>query len=216
MLITLSRAAFIAAASVVQAKQDIRYYLNGILIEKAPKSDGKDNGLLIVATDGHRLVAAHDENAEFSSSMPDSLIVQFGAESLRSIRLAKSLDKSVALEVSDADVFVSVGESCFQDSKLIDGKFPDWRKVVADRGGNPTGWYNAAYIADFETVAHHLDRFRGKKERSITIRADDALSSAIIYFGGIDYAFGMLMPMREDVDIPSLPAWAVGPFKKAA
>ena len=215
MLITLSRAAFIAAASVVQAKQDIRYYLNGILIEKAPKSKGKDNGLLVAATDGHRLVAAHDENAEFSSNMPDSLIVQFGTESLRSIRLAKSLDKSVALEVSDTDVFVSIGESCFQDSKLIDGKFPDWRKVVHDREGSPTGWYNASYIADFDTVAHHLDHFRGKKERSITIRADDALSSAIVYFAGIDYAFGMLMPMRIDDDV-SLPAWAIGPFKKAA
>ena len=213
MLITLSRAAFIAAASVVQAKQDIRYYLNGILIEKGP-----DNKPLIVATDGHRLVAAFDDDGLCSDDMPDQVIIQFSAETLRAVKLAKNLDKQVDIDItgSPGDVHVSIfGGFLTYDSKTIDGRFPDWRQVVADREGNPTGWYNAAYIADFETVAHHLDPFRGKKERSITIRADDALSSAIIYFSGIDYAFGMVMPMRINDD-PSLPAWAVGPFKKAA
>lgn len=208
MLITISRAAFIAAASVVQAKQDTRYYLNGILIEKAPPVDGKANGLLIVATDGHRLVAIHDENAEFSSEMPDSLIVEFGAESLRSAKLTKNLDKSVALEIADSDVFISIGESCFQDSKVIDGKFPDWRRVVADREGSSAGWYNAVYIADFEKVSRYLSNGHSKMGQSLTIRADDAESSATVFFGNTPEAFGMLMPMRSDIENPCLPVWA--------
>ncbi|KKK82195.1 hypothetical protein LCGC14_2805840, partial [marine sediment metagenome] len=81
MKITLSRAAFIAAASVVQANQDIRYYLNGILIEKGP-----DDHPLVVATDGHRLVAALDENGLCSDDMPDSVIIQFSAETLRAAK----------------------------------------------------------------------------------------------------------------------------------
>ena len=60
MKITISRSAFIAAASVIQAKDDVRYYLNGVLIEK-----GRDNKPIIVATDGHRMVAALDENGLF-------------------------------------------------------------------------------------------------------------------------------------------------------
>ena len=211
MLITLSRAAFVAAASVVQAKEDVRYYLNGILIEKAP-----DKGLLIVATDGHRLVAMHDKDAEFCADMPDSLIVKFGAESLRSVKLAKNLDQTVALEIADTDVFVSIGDSCFQDSKTIDGKFPDWRRIAKDTKGKSAGWYCAPYVADFEKVSRFLNEKGCKHFNGITFRSDDSNSAAVVYFDGAPYAFGILMPYRSEWDNPHLPQWAVGPFKKAA
>ncbi len=225
MLITLSRAAFIAAASVVQAKQDIRYYLNGILIEKAPKSEGKDNGLLIVATDGHRLVAAHDESAEFTkdfADLPNGLIIEFSPDTLRAAKLVKNLDQHVSIESIEVEhvpdycrLNVKIGGTSTDDSKKIGGQFPDWQRVTKDSRKRAIGWYSSEYLADFAKVAKFLN-YQSSHDRAITLRADDKNSAATVHFGGIDYAFGMLMPMREDVDIPSLPAWAVGPFKKAA
>ena len=210
MKIALTRAAFIAAASVVQAKNDVRYYLNGILIEKAP-----DKGLLIVATDGHRLVAALDEDAEFSDDMPEQVIIQFGPESLRVAKLAKNLDERVDLEIADTDVFVSIGTGCFQDSKTIDGTYPDWRRIVVEQDGQSTGWFNASYVADFERVARFFTARTRTNINGITLRSSDAKSAALVYFDGAPYAFGLVMPYQCDRENPQLPAWTAQPVKAA-
>ena len=218
MKIALTRAAFIAAASVVQAKNDVRYYLNGILIERAP-----DKGLLIVATDGHRLVAALDEDAEFSDDMPEQVIIQFSAETLRAAKQAKNLDNHVFIESIDVEdvpqyrrLSVNIGNTTTDDSKTIDGKFPDWRRICkASKAESSPGWFNASYVADFEKVARFLNESRKRGLNSLTIRSDDANTAALVYFGGVPYAFGVVMPMRTDITDPQLPTWAFGPFKAA-
>ena len=225
MKITLSRAAFIAAASVVQANQDIRYYLNGILIEKGP-----DDHPLVVATDGHRLVAALDENGLCSDDMPDSVIIQFSAETLRAAKLVKNLDNGLQIEAAKPDnetdqtpiVTVQFWHDARKpgfgvqtsDSKLIDGTFPDWRRCLVNAKGKAAGWYNAAYIADFEKVGRFLSENRRRAFTQMTIRSDGPELAAAIRFGGLEYAFGILMPMRADAELPGLPVWAVGPSKK--
>ena len=50
---------FYTVASLVAAKEDVRSYLKGVRIEPAPQG-----GALIVATDGHRILVAHDSMAE--------------------------------------------------------------------------------------------------------------------------------------------------------
>lgn len=212
MKITISRAAFIAAASVVQASQDIRYYLNGILIEKGP-----DNHPIIVATDGHRLIAAIDDNGLCSDDMPESVIIDFGLETLRAAKLAKNLDSPLQIDVqSPLDVHTTIGEITTNGSKTIDGTYPDWRRIAKDTAGKSAGWFNASYVADFERVARFLNPERNKTLTSITLRSDDGNTSAAVYFGNAPYAFGILMPMRADIENPCLPGWAAGPFKKAA
>ena len=219
MKITLSRAAFIAAASVVQGTQDIRYCLNGILIEKGP-----DNKPLIVATDGHRLFAAIDENGELSDDMPAQVIIKFGTDTLRAVKLAKHRDHPIFITVEDDRVTVHISQDArcpgfgrdTTDSVIIDGKFPDWHRVIKDSRKRAIGWYDSAYLADFAKVVKFLKNDNGKGH-CVTLRANDKNSAATVHFAGIDYAFGILMPIRTDIDNPSLPAWSVaGPFKKAA
>ncbi len=220
MKINISRAAFIAAASICQAVQDLRLPLNGILIEKGP-----DNKPLIVATDGHRLVAALDENGSFDDDgLTVQTIIAFGPETLRAAKLVKNLEQPVIIDVQSAlDVHVTLGvlqgtelgNQTTNDSKTIDGRFPDWQRVIKDSRKRAIGWYSSKYLADFAKVAKFLN-YQGSYDRAITLRADNKNSAAAVHFGGIDYAFGMLMPMRIDDDMPNLPAWAVGPLKKAA
>ena len=215
MKITISRAAFIAAAATIQAKDDVRYYLKGVLIEKGP-----DDKPLIVATDGHRMVAIQDQNGLLPDEM-NPVIISFGPDTLRAAKLVKNLELPVFIEILeplDADgcekVQVSIGSTTTSDSEVIMGSFPEWRRVASDTKGTAAGWYNSAYVADFHKIAKYLNRGCP----AVTIRSDAPNSSAAVYFGGVDYAFGVIMPMRTDkmVSITSLPAWTALPVKKAA
>lgn len=53
------RAKHFAAAYVFASTEETRYYLNGVLVEPHP-----DGGVLLVATDGHRMVAIKDDEGE--------------------------------------------------------------------------------------------------------------------------------------------------------
>jgi DNA polymerase III subunit beta len=109
------------------AQQDVRYYLNGMLFEVAKQR------LRAVATDGHRLAMATMEIA--GAPLDESVQVILPRKGvLELVRL---------LQDSDSDVQVLVGSNHFRavtaeftfTSKLIDGKFPDYERVLP-RGAN--------------------------------------------------------------------------------
>ena len=108
--------------SFSMAQQDVRYFLNGLLIEI------HDNHILSVATDGHRLAK--------TQVMVDSL----GIDSVQSIiprkaviEIGKFLDPSsdsvVNVKLNSSHVSIQSGNFMFI-SKLIDGRFPDYEKVI--------------------------------------------------------------------------------------
>lgn len=108
------------------ANQDVRYYLNGLLLE----ADG--GRLRAVATDGHRLalceVAAATEPAGFQQQV---IAPRKGVQ-----ELARLLDEAEAVAV------LKIGANHLQaevdgirlTSKLIDGKFPDYQRVIPRAG----------------------------------------------------------------------------------
>ena len=205
MNIAISRSGMIAAAAVITPKSDIRYYLNGILIEKH-----HEKGVIIVTTDGHRMLVCYDEHAEFSDDMP--VIVRFEKEALAMARKPANLDKPLFITSNDGDKSVSVdigGVTFCNGGEVLDGNFPDWRRVCPKQtGDSAAACYDAAYLADWSPVSHYLTQ--NGKHQGITIRAEDKASSAAVFFYGVDYAFGVIMPMREDRNtMTSIPAWAV-------
>jgi len=102
------------------AHQDVRYYLNGLLL------DIGDGVLRAVATDGHRLAIA--EMAAETGDTPRQVIVpRKGISEL--LRLLSSGDEEVTIEVGSNAIQVTLPEVRLT-SKLIDGKFPDYRRVV--------------------------------------------------------------------------------------
>ena len=103
------------------AQQDVRYYLNGLLLEVSGKL------LRAVATDGHRLALA-DAAVETSATTPQQVILPRKAIQ-ELLRLLEDNDKPVQVMIGSNHVRVNFPDIRFT-SKLIDGKFPDYHKVI--------------------------------------------------------------------------------------
>lgn len=101
------------------AQQDVRYYLNGMLLEMAT------NVLRTVATDGHRLAFCECEVTQ-SSGNQQVIVPRKGVLELQ--RLLKS-DGEVELVVGASHIRAQIGDIRFT-SKLIDGRFPDYTRVI--------------------------------------------------------------------------------------
>ena len=107
--------------SFAMAFQDVRFYLNGLLLEISP------TGIKTVATDGHRLAICSDD-------------ISTGVSEETSIIIPRKavLEISRLLEDSDEEVEVVIGENfirvIFSDviftSKLVDGKYPNYDSVI--------------------------------------------------------------------------------------
>jgi DNA polymerase-3 subunit beta len=110
------------------AQQDVRYYLNGLLIEI------KGSEMRTVATDGHRLAlntipAPMDANHinPFQVIMPRKGVVEL-------MRLLQSENIQVNTTVADNHVRIHGPDFTFT-TKLIDGRYPDYEKVLPNRAG---------------------------------------------------------------------------------
>ncbi|WP_432464118.1 DNA polymerase III subunit beta [Agarivorans sp. QJM3NY_33] len=102
------------------ASQDVRYYLNGMLFETDEK------GLKTIATDGHRLALA--EQTFDTPLQPQQVIVpRKGVIELS--RLLEHEDQLVELQIGSNNIRASVQGFTFT-SKLVDGRFPDYRRVL--------------------------------------------------------------------------------------
>lgn len=102
------------------AQQDVRYYLNGMLLEIA------DKVLRTVATDGHRLAYCETELESPAATSQQVIVPRKGVLELQ--RLLGTEGK-VELAVGTNHVRAEIGDIRFT-SKLIDGRFPEYGRVI--------------------------------------------------------------------------------------
>jgi DNA polymerase-3 subunit beta len=171
------------AMAVLASKQDIRYYLNGVLVE----SNGAYTRL--VATDGHLLgiyqikETAHEDKA-FSIIIPNEIIAK--------------LDKR--------DNFLSTNEhgNWVIDGinfTPVDGKFPDYMRVLPTKPATgEASQFNPELITRFVKCSKLLN---GSKLPTISHNGE---SSAFVDIG-IDRFVGIVMPMRNPVTLRETPSW---------
>ncbi len=112
--------------SFAMAQQDVRYYLNGMLIEV------QTGVLRAVATDGHRLAMCAMEAAIENTERHQVIVPRKGI--LELARLLTEQDGEVAIVLGANHIRATTGEFTFT-SKLVDGKFPDYERVLP-RGGD--------------------------------------------------------------------------------
>ncbi len=105
--------------------EETRYYLNGIYLHTV-EEDG-DTLLRAVATDGHRLARSQTTAPDGSSGMPGIIIPRKTVGEIQ--RLVEDPDAAVLIELSDSKIRMSIGETILT-SKLIDGTFPDYNRVI--------------------------------------------------------------------------------------
>ena len=105
--------------------EETRYYLNGIYLHAA--SSGKTQMLRAVATDGHRLAQMEIELPKGAVGMPGIIVPRKTVAEVQ--RLMEDSDAEVAIELSAGKIRFTVGEAVLT-SKLIDGTFPDYGRVI--------------------------------------------------------------------------------------
>jgi DNA polymerase-3 subunit beta len=108
------------------AQQDIRYYLNGLLMVVEEKQ------LKLVATDGHRLAFA---SLALVADLPRQEVIVPRKTVLELSKLLADSEDEVKIEVSPSQAAFSFG-SVELVSKLVDGKFPDYTRVIPTQHKN--------------------------------------------------------------------------------
>lgn len=116
----------IERTAFAMAQQDVRYYLNGMLWEV------RSDHLRVVATDGHRMAMCTrpvqvDTNETIQAILPRKGVLELS-------RLLEDSDKPVEVSLSANHIRMGTGDYTFT-SKLVDGKFPDYERVLP-RGGD--------------------------------------------------------------------------------
>ena len=104
------------------AQQDIRYYLNGLLMVV------EDKNLKLVATDGHRLAYA---SMALAASLPRQEVIVPRKTVLELSKLLADSEAEVRVELSSTQATFAFG-TVELVSKLVDGKFPDYTRVIPE------------------------------------------------------------------------------------
>ncbi|GGY49886.1 DNA polymerase III subunit beta [Bacterioplanes sanyensis] len=112
--------------SFAMAQQDVRYYLNGMLF------DVSANQLRTVSTDGHRLAMAHVDIAGPDTAQ-QMIVPRKGV--LEMAKLMTDPEASVEVALSSKHLRL-VTETFTFTTKLVDGKFPDYGRVIPKNGTN--------------------------------------------------------------------------------
>lgn len=103
------------------AQQDVRYYLNGMLL------DLEDKRLRAVATDGHRMAVGEITMSEPSETARQLIVPRKGTQEI--IRFLGDEKDTVQLQISPNHIRLNLADLTFT-CKLIDGRYPDYTKVI--------------------------------------------------------------------------------------
>ncbi len=139
------------------AQQDVRYYLNGLLMEI------HHGELRFVATDGHRLAIC--DVATGIPEVEDQRIIVPRKGVMELSRLLSDFDDATTISLGRNFIQVVTGGDSFV-CKLIEGVYPDYQNVIPDAGDK-----NA--ICDRETLRHTLTRvsiLSSEKYRGVKMR----------------------------------------------
>ena len=143
----------IERTSFAMAQQDVRYYLNGMLLEVSTGT------LRAVATDGHRLAMSAVQAGIEQTEKHQVIVPRKGI--LELARLMTDQDGNVSIVLGQHHIRATTAEFTFT-SKLVDGKFPDYERVLP-RGGDKlvTGDRQLLREAFTRTAILSNEKYRG-------------------------------------------------------
>ncbi|MFA7240184.1 MAG: DNA polymerase III subunit beta [Sulfuricellaceae bacterium] len=111
------------------AVQDIRYYLNGLLLIIEP------GAIKLVATDGHRLAMVAHDLPQLSNVTNIQEVILPRKSIIELVKLLADSDDEVNIEIGQNQVRFEFSNTVMS-SKIVEGKFPDYNKVI------PTNYQN--------------------------------------------------------------------------
>ena len=146
--------------SFAMAQQDVRFYLNGMLFELST------NRLRAVATDGHRLALCDGEAVIEVNDVTQAIVPRKGV--IEIARLFNDEDSDVAISLNQNHIRLETSELRFT-SKLVDGKFPDYQRVLPKKGDKVVIGEKAELKQSFSRVAI----LSNEKYRGVRIKITD-------------------------------------------
>lgn len=143
--------------------EETRYYLNGIFLHVT--DEGEPN-LKAAATDGHRLARVTLPRPDGAEGMPDVIIPRKCVGELRKL-LDENGENPVQIDLSASKIRFTLGNAILT-SKLIDGTFPDYTRVI------PTGNDKLLKIdpRSFEEGVDRVATIATEKTRAVKVGVD--------------------------------------------
>ena len=140
--------------------EETRYYLNGIYLHVA--GSGKSQTLRAVATDGHRLAQTDLPVPAGAAGMPGVIVPRKTVTEVQ--RLIEDGGAEVSIELSSAKIRFSIGDVVLT-SKLIDGTFPDYARVI------PSGNDKELVVdkKDFEAAVDRVSTVSSERGRAVKL-----------------------------------------------
>jgi DNA polymerase III subunit beta len=127
------------------SNDEVRYYLCGTYL------DVKDGAVNAVATDGHRAACTSFQTV---ANIPSVIVPRKAVTEI--LRVIDGTDAPATVTVSDVSITVECRETVIT-SKLIDGTFPDYERVIPDAGTTPVISDRKALVDAVSRVASVLD-----------------------------------------------------------
>ncbi len=140
--------------------EETRYYLNGLYLHTV--QEGGETKLRAVATDGHRLALAEMPAPEGTAGAPGVIVPRKTVQEAR--RLLEDAGEQVQLQLSPAKVRFEFGRAALT-SKVIDGSFPDYVRVIPRDNQKVAMIDNALFAAAVDRVA----TISAEKSRSVKL-----------------------------------------------
>lgn len=181
-----------ARVAVAQSTDPGRYYLCGVCIQPHPRGEGA----ILVATDGHMLLAAYDPAAK----APDAPVtVNLGKDGLKAAAKGETVTIDPATGQARVDAaWISPATT------IVDGAFPDWRRLLPSEPLTHTA-------ASFDpNLLQRLGKAMSETPKSpgaLRLRAVDASNAHVATIANNLPIFGIVMPMRTPEGGDTLPAW---------
>jgi len=146
------------------SNDETRYYLSGIYLHTI---DVKGHTMLrAVATDGHRLARVETDAPKGAAGMPGIIIPRKAVNEI--IKLVETGVETVAIELSATKIRLTFGDVVLT-SKLIDGTFPDYQRVI------PSGNDKLMTVekADFAAAVDRVSTISSERGRAVKLMAND-------------------------------------------
>jgi DNA polymerase III subunit beta len=188
-----------AAAIHSAAKQDIRYYLNGVYVEAT------EDETRCISTDGYGVIAlrADSVNGMGGTNLIDLIVPRDVVE--RVVKATKGKGQ-ISLQRTDGhwSVVTTVGTFPFAP---VDGRFPQYRSVIPHSPSGELGQFDPELLIRFTKAAKALG-FKGSPE--IT---HNGTSGALVTLDGMGEFLGVVMPFRIQKRVGVDVSWGAGPLK---
>ncbi len=186
--------------SFSMAQQDVRYFLNGMLLEVDA------DGVRSVATDGHRLAQANLSGVTGGGGFCEAIVPRKGVGELS--RLVSDSDAPVSLAIGKGHLRATQGEYTLT-TKLVDGQYPPYKKVIpqgadqtltGDRETLKQAFYRASILSN--------EKYRGVRlsfeNDLLTIQAnnpeqEEAEESVAVDYSGESMEIGFNVSYLQDI-----------------